>query len=319
MKCELILAVTVFSSLAAATPDPDRVKAVLESAPACSNFVRFDDENVYLGEGGYKEMFEEPRHPMPAHVHVRPLAPNQTPFDLATNDSTIDAVREGSSLFVLTYSGLEEWDLPSRKRTAVYPTYNGATAGAYKEHAEGFARYGNKLILAHGRFGVSFFDLKEKKITNQFRLLTAQFPLESMAVGVTIHDHRAFVAIDNFTLTPTTFRGMVVIDMDTETVAAQWPGLDPGADSIVADGDRLVVSYGGVPIWGYDFADLQGIKALPAPLIHALPFAVKGHPIGHASVDDRYYYTCFSRAPEKRGALYQNVPLAIERDWLFSH
>lgn len=304
---------------ALAAANPDLLKSTLLAQPSCGNFVRFDDKNLYLGFGGYRRGLEEPRQAIPGRVRVAPVDATD-PFELATRDAALDILTEGVTAYVLTYSGIEEWDLETRERRALHSVYAINGPLAYKQHAEGFARYKDKLIIAHGRLGVSFFDLKKKRVTNQFRLLKRQLPLESMAVGVTIQGEKAFVVMDNFHVTRPgdgikIFRGFVVIDMKTETVVAELDGMDPGADAVLSDTKNVIVSFGGMPIWKYRLSSLQSQK-LPEPVLRVWRYPLKGHPTGLASMDERHYYTCYLKAPTypgENGGSYTRVPFVIDR------
>lgn len=303
---------------ASAAPDSERVKSVLEAQPRCGNFVRFDDASLYLGFGQYRNAFEEPRLPTAGRLRVAPLD-GAAPFELTTNDAAVDLVADGPTVYVLTYTSIEEWDLAKRARVAEYKTTDSAGPLAYKQHAEGMARSGDKLIIAHGRLGVSIFDLKTKRLTKQFRLIESQLPLESMATGVTVQGNLAYVVMDNFHLTRPgdgikIFRGIVVVDMTTETVRGELGGMDPGADGIVADAGNVIVSFGGNPIWKYARASLNGAN-LPEPRQRLWRFPVNGHPTGLPAMDAKYYYTCYAKAPApgENGGVHRNVPLALDR------
>jgi hypothetical protein len=313
------IALLLVSLSAFAGPSPETVKHALESQPACANFVRFDDENLYLGFGSYRNGWEEPRHPIPATLRVSSLSRPAESFVLPLKDAAIDSVRDGNALFVLTYSGIEEWDLSSRQRAAVYPTYAYGKEMAYMEHPRAFARYGNTLIIAHGRLGLSFFDLKTRRITNQYRLLQEQLPAESMAMGVAVSGKYAYVVMDNFTMAPPgkkpAFRGVIVIDMESEQVIRELDGMDPGVDAAVADKGSLVASFGGMPVWKYNLGDLN-TSTLPGPAAQIWRFPSQGHPVGKPAMDEKYYYTCFLRAPEKPGGSYKAVPVAFSRSEL---
>jgi hypothetical protein len=314
------LALSLLSLQAFGKPDPEVVKRALESTPTCSNFVRYDDDNIYLGFGYYRRWLEEPRNPIPATLRIVPLLSPEKVVTLTTADAAIDSVRFGNSLFILTYSGIEEWDLSANSRQALYATYAFPGVMAYMEHAQAFARYGDKVIIAHGRLGISIFSLKTKRLVNQFRILQSQLPLESMATGVTVEGKYAYVIMDNFSLVENgepAFRGIVVIDLEKEAVVTEMKGLDPGADSVASDGNKLIVSYGGNPIWKYSLSNLHGYT-LPPPENTVRPFPVDGHPIGSAAMDEKYYYSCFSKAPpkawpESQRASYKKIPVALER------
>lgn len=316
----LFVILYLFTSVTAfGAPNSELIKATLEAQPSCSNFVRFDDKNLYLGFGWYRNALEEPRQPIAAKFRVAPFD-GSAPFELATDDAAIDIVTDGSTAYILTYSSIEEWNLATRSRVAEYPTYAINGPLAYKQHAEAMARYKDKLIIAHGRLGVSIFNLKTKRVVNQFRLVQRQLPLESMATGVTIQGHLAYVAVDNFNVTRpgdgiNIFRGIIVINMDAESVQSELGGMDPGADSILSDSNKVIVSFGGIPIWKYGIGSLQGNR-IPEPETRIWRYPVNGHPIGSPAMDAKYYYTCFSKAPSHPGenhGYYRKVPVALDR------
>jgi hypothetical protein len=298
-------------------PDSELVKKALESQTNCQNFVRFDNDNLYLGFGIYRQAFEEPRQPIPATLKIVPLQNPAQAFTINTADAALDVVTDNGTLWLLTYSGLEEWDRASWQRRAIYPTYALSRPMAYQEHAQAFARYQNKLIIAHGRLGVSLFDLQSKREINQIRLAQEQAPLESMATGVTVQGKYAFVVMDNFSLVPygkPPFRGLIVIDMEQEKVVANMDGMDPGADAVLNDGQNLIVSFGGMPIWKYSLSRLTA-GVLPSADRHIWQFPIAGHPTGLPSLDAKYYYTCFLKAPVNgsNGGYYTRGPVVLDR------
>jgi hypothetical protein len=313
MKILLSFLTLALSFPAFAAPNPEALKAALEKQSSCSLSVRFDDENLYLGFGSYRRGTEEPRKPIPGHLKVVPVS-GAPEFSLATTDAAIDTIRDGDSLFVLTYSGIEEWSLAQRARIGKYPTYLTPNEMRYREHPQSFARYGDLAVIAHGRLGLSFFNLKTKRIVNQFRLARNQLPLESMATGIAVSGKYAYVVLDNFSLVPQgkpAFRGFVIVDLEKQAVVAALDGMDPGADAVLADGKKVLVSFGGSTIWKYDEKELASSR-LPEPEYRLWRYPFPGHPTGLASMDDKYYYTCFLKKPEK-GGNFQAVPLALDR------
>lgn len=315
MKLAIAWTLLLFGLTAFSKPDSDQIKRALESATACSNFVSFDDRNLYLGFGPYRRMFEEPRSPIPGALVIIPLESPANKLALPTADGAIGALTVGQTLYVLTYTGLEEWDVASRARKAIYPTFAVAGPLAYKQHAQAFARWGDKLIIAQGRLGVSFFDLKNKRLTNQFPLVQTQNPLESMATGVAVAGDFAYVLMDNFSLVENgkpPFRGFVMIDLKTERVVRELDGLDPFATAVMTDGHQLLVSFGGTPIWKYPLTALDGSK-MPEPTHRVFRFPLKGAPTGRPSMDDKYIYTCFAHEPASPGSAPQYSPLALDR------
>ena len=299
----------------AANQDPANLKSVIEAQANCENFVRFDATNSYFGFGEYRNSLQEPRAKLPSHVTVAPLD-GTAAYDLATLDSAVDITTVDSTAYVLTYSGLEQWDLTTQTRVGVFPTYTIDRDMKYKEHAVAMARSGNWLIIAQGRLGVSFFDVTTQKVTQNYRLVATQSPLESMATGVTIQGHYAYVAVDNFNIDPKTntpaFRGLVIIDMDTQKVAAQLPGIDPGVTSITSDSKTLIVDFGGIPLWKYDISRL-GNQKLSEPAQRLWVFPQGASPVGHATMDATYYYTCVTLPPTSHAGHYTRRPMAVDR------
>lgn len=299
----------------------DWKKSVLESQKTCGNFVRFDDQNLYLGYGPYLQGFEKIREPMPGKLQIVSLKDN-TSVNVTAKDSVIDLVSVDQTLYVLTYSGIEEWDLQTKTRLAVYPTYMANRVLEYKEHAESMARYNNWLVIAHGRLGISIFDIQKKRIINQFKLLSRQFPWESMATSVTISGDTAWVLMDNFTLVKpdqgNVFKGLVQIHLPSQSVQREIPGVDPGADAIINDGKSWIISYMGLPLWKFEKDELKNKQLQVQPQHQYWSFPVKGHPTGLPEMDENYYYTCYLTPPKDRtqGGKYQKIPVALNRKQL---
>ncbi len=299
--------------------DSERIRSTFESEPTCGTFVRRDDSRLFLGFGQYMKGAEKVRLPIPAKMRVTPL--NGDPaFDLQTNDAAIDLITIDDTAYLLTYSSIEEWNLNTKKRVAEYPTYAIASPMYYKQHALGFARYGDKLVIAHGRLGISVFDVRKKRLINQFRILNEQLPLESMATGISIQGRYAYVIVDNFSLVSNgskpPFRGILVFDAETQSLLKKLDGMDPGATSVASDHDSLIVSFGGNPIWKYDLKELNGIT-LPEPSLRIWKFPHGGSPTGSGFMDEKYLYTCYHFPPTPgQGGFYQKRPLSLNRQVL---
>jgi hypothetical protein len=286
-----------------AAPRPDVLKQIINQQISCDNFLRYDDTYLYLGQN--------------THVHVAALDGSKS-FMLVTKDIAIDVVSDGNTAYVLTESALEQWDIAQAKLVASYPTYaNTASFGPY-EYPTALAKDQDTIIIAHGRLGVSLFDVKTKRIVNQFHLVPEQLPLESMATGVTAVNGRAYVTMDDYTLVnngdPTPFRGIVVIDLATQSVLTDLGGMDPGSDAITNDGTSVIVSFMGQPIWRYTLDSLTGSK-LPEPAAKIWTFPADGRPSGRASADSTSYYSCFQYYSERGGSdIYK--PVALDRKQL---
>jgi hypothetical protein len=313
----LVLAILVSFGRAQASTTEQRTAALM-AQPTCETFVRFDDKNLYLGFGHYKEKFEEPRFPIPAAVKVVDVADPSNFFGFKTEDGTLDAISDGNSLYVLTFTAIEEFDLTTHQRIGIYPTTHNPSPLEYMQHARAFARYGNTLVIAHGRLGISFFDMKSKMTYGQRKLVMSHAPHESTAMDINVVDHYAIIALDGFTLpTPNQgkpFEGLVIYDLATNSVVAERDGLDSGVDAIINDGSKLIVSYRGMPIWKYSLSSLIGSgKTMPNPLGRIWKYPLMGHPIGKPAVDETNYYTCFVNVPETQDGKVRVIPQVLNR------
>ncbi|MCO5142036.1 MAG: hypothetical protein M9962_02980 [Oligoflexia bacterium] len=289
-----------------ATTSSEVKKAALAAQADCGSLIRFSDK--YLAMGFSRGKFR-----------IVSLENSET-FELLAKAPIRDIAIENEIAFVLTPQAIEEWDLKSKTLKAEYPTYITPNILENKQQAEAFALYGDTLVIAHGRLGVSFFNIKTKRIVNQFRLIKNQLPLESVATGVTVSDGLAYLVLDNFHLVKPPrkppFRGVVVVDIKTQKVIRALDGMDPGADGISTDGNKVVVSFMGNPIWKYNINSLMG-TSMPDPELRLWDFPIKGHPTGHATLDKKYYYTCYLRAPSfpgENGGYYKNIAVALDRN-----
>ena len=299
------------SSVAIAKADSSQIKLALESQPNCQNFVRVDNDFIYLGFGSYLRGAETRRSQIPGHLRVVPIGNPSTSFDLQTHDSVTDAARIGDRLYILTFSEIEEWDLGSRQFVASYPTTSITDQLLYREHATAFALYQNKFFIAHGRLGISVFSLTEKRLTKEIALLNQQRPLESQARDIAINGKKAFIVMDNFSFvargTPA-FRGVITLDLDSETVDQQTAGLDAGAESINVSGGLIYISYDG-PLWTYSLQSLSASK-VQVPVNPRFQYPSGGHPSGKMSVDQDYLYACMVENSSGSGWSH-HVPRAI--------
>jgi hypothetical protein len=302
-----------------AQPSSETLKRVLEAQTSCGTFVRYDDQNIYLGFGQY-QTFIWPRTQVPGKVRIVPLdgSPSR---ELATHDGAADIVTVNGHAFILTYSAIEEWDLATNTRVGEYATYETPDAFDFEQAPAAFARYGNTLIIAHGRLGVSFFDLGTKRITRQYHVLGFQLPLESMVTAVSIQGNLAYLAVDDFTLVPDgdplPFQGVIMINMDTQAVVNELGGMTGAAQSILTDAKDVLIQFTGQLMWRFDRAALGGSKT-PDPLKRIWVWPVDGHP-AHGSfpaMDDKYIYTCYAftpSSPSDNNGFYRFKPLALNR------
>lgn len=293
----------------------EKLKSAVESLSACGNFIRFDNDYVYTGFGPYWTSSEKPRKPRVSvllYKSINQLIEKQ----INTLDSVVDVVKHGSSTYILTYSGIEEWDLEKSTRLMIYKTYPINRPFEDGEHPQAFALYNDQLIVAHGRLGVSFLDLKTKRLVRTLSLAKSQLPLESTANGVTVSGPTAYVVLDSYSVVgpreQPAFQGIVKINMSTESLISELDGLGAGAESIVSDGKVAIVSFYGSPLTKFSLNSLNSEK-LPSPLTRLFKFPIDGYPVGKGSMDEKYYFTCFKKAGTSS---FNRVPLVLSRQVL---
>ena len=286
-----------------AQSNSDAIKDRLEKQPTCESFVRFDADNLYLGA---------------ERNSVRVVSLNQnTETTLATEARVIDAVRNQQTLWILTSQSLEEWDLGNSERVSLHATSLNSGPMQNWENPTGLALYKNDLVISHGIRGASIFDLSQKKVVQQLDLNAFQAPYVSTASGVAVTENKAYFVMDDVTMVQPgkkpAFRGVIVYDLETERIEHRLDKMDAGADAVSTDGKKLIVSFMGLPVWKYGLSTLKG-SSVPTPEHRIWKFGREGHPIGRASVDEKYYYTCF-QAREGRSQ-YKRVPVALDRQTL---
>lgn len=316
----LLIGSFVIGPSAWAKPDPELIKSVLEKQKSCGTFVRYDDQNIYLGFGRY-QTFEWPRKPVPGSVRIVPLD-GSAERTIPTHDGATDLVSVNGHLFILTFSAIEEWDLAKSERLGEYSTYDTSSAFDYMQAPFAMAQYKGSLIITHGRLGLSFFDLKSRRITQQYNVLRSQLPLESTTNGVSFQGHLAYISVDSFTLVhdgdKPPFQGIIIVDLETQKVVSQLDGMDPGVTAILSDDKNVIVSFTGVPVWKYDRASLKGTQ-VPTPKVKIWQYPLEGHPDGSPAMDEKYIYTCFGHKPATPGdnnGFYRFWPEALNRSQL---
>ncbi len=279
------------------------LKSVVQSQGGCESFIRYDDDNMYFGITQNAVQIVSIGDPRDSRI-------------ISTRAAELDLVRTGDTLWILTPAGIEEWSLSGLQRIAVHPTFNAGRRPANWEYPTAMALYKDQLVISHGLWGLSIFDTVSKKIVHQAPLVQEQAPLLSMATGVAVAGDLAYFSMDDVTMRrpdqKPAFRGIVVYNLATRTTEHNLDNMDAGADALATDGEKLIVSFMGIPIWKYKLSTLRG-SVVPEPEQRIWKFGIKGHPIGRASMDEEYYYTCFLEAPETRGGKYTKTSVALDR------
>ncbi len=302
----LALFATLMMSSAAETKvvkapaSPGRLKTAFAALTSCRGFVRADEQ--YLMAGGT------------AGIQLVSLTDAATvltaPLTLPTTSSIIDVARSGDRVFALATDHLEEWSLARRSRIANYPTILTDAPLKYKQQPTALLLHGDDLFIAHGRIGYSVFNITKRQLVDARPILTDQAPLESMAVGIADIGHdQALLAIDNFSAVENgkpALRGFLVLDLRTHEVTREIDGIDPGAESITALGDRVLVGFN-PPVWSFSVENI--LQGQSAPLQRVWNFPQGGHFTGKTWMDAETYYGCFIQS----GQHGQPAPLAIDR------
>ena len=270
-------------------------KIFLEKKIPCNTFVQIHDNLVMVGFGRYKMGLEEPRLPISAKIRVYDLHRElEMASEIQTADAALDMALTHSRGWILTYSGLEEWTRDFSQRLAIHSTWGGPGDQLfYKQHAMGMVLVGEQIWIAHGRLGITVFDINKKTITQTFQLLNDQRPLESMATGILLRDGKVFVAFDNFSPPlneKPAFRGWMIFDPATFKLLSKAEGMDPGVSHIFQNKQFIFASVNGHALWKYSPSEstISTIKAgVGAPIelpdlgvLSGLPWAVEDKFLG---------------------------------------
>lgn len=315
----LFLSLILSSAVSIASVDSENIKTAVEQLSQCGNFLRADDQYLYSGFGSYFTGNQADREPKQGSVRFVSFAQHKENV-ISTHDSAVDLLTYSKLTYILTYSGIEEWDMATLQRRRFFKTQPAGVRLGDEEHSRAFARYQDKVIVAHGRLGVSFVNLTTKRVTSTLPLITSQGELESMAQGVSVSGKYAYVVLDSYTLVEAhqkpPFRGIVVIDMETERIVKEIGDLPPGVDSITSDSKSLILSFYGNPLWKYAIPTVLTSNKIQ-PTARVFKFPLTGSPYGKALIDDKYYYTCFSQLPgQGQGSLFIKTKAVLNRNQL---
>lgn len=316
----IILALTfVFQSAFAemsAAEKAELVKSRVADIGLCRNFFHVDEQNIYLGYGFYSNSPGGWHSEQPTNMLVLPLK-DQSKIALKMQDSAIDIMTTPDRLFVLTYTGLEEWNKETLTFIRKHATYNQAQQMRWEDHPNQMARYQDKLIFAHGRLGMSVMDLNSKAIVYQTKLAQERLPLESKVTGVTVIGDKAYFVLDSYSIVkeneePKPFQGLIVMDLKTYKIESQMEGLEGGSDSLFSYEGRLIISMYGIPLIKHDVNRLKGSK-IPGAIARLSRFPEEGRFLGKQQLDSEYVYTCFQVVPQDIGGQYYRVPRVWKR------
>lgn len=147
-----------------------------------------------------------------------------SPIHIFISDYIIDFVRVDSSLYVLTFEGLREYDFSSGILLGEYPTYELKTKSFNKYELPTALAFGNgKLYITHGELGLSSFNIETRNLDSQVDFKIEQdHGQRSWATGIAFYNDQLYVAFDNITYDYNSkkraFEGIVVFDDELNTV-----------------------------------------------------------------------------------------------------
>lgn len=300
----VILSMMLFGINVRASAEVLDTKLLFEKTEACGRFVYQDRASLYAGHSDGRGV-----------TAIKKISRRTGESIEFRSGLIVDMVSSGNRAYLLKSNALEEWDLSSLEKIKDHPSIHLGRDFRYQENAQGMDRYKNKIIIAHGRLGLSIFDINKKRTTRQIKILKSQLPLESVAKDVVVIGKYAYVVVDNFHLVrppkKPPFRGVLIVDMESERVVRELDGMDPGVTWVNGDSQSLIVSFGGSTIWRYDLQSLHSLQnQLPEPKHRLWSYPLKGQPVGKALMDEKYYYTCF------RGGDHRTFPISLDRESL---
>lgn len=189
------------------------------------------------------------------HVQVGEMT-----WQLPGTSQVRDLLIVDETLYVLRNDRIEEWDLTSGERryeTSTLPETSWIPSGG---EARGMARWGDQIIIAHGRMGFSVYSMTDHKAVATELLLQDQQPLESEITGVVVDGNEAIFVASSYSLTgdrsKPAFRGFVLWDLSNHLEKHRTIGLDPGSRGLLLRNNLLVVDFGGL----YQTFDLKDVR-----------------------------------------------------------
>ena len=122
-------------------------------------------------------------------------------LELELDDSSTAAKIDKGHLFVLTYDGVEKWDLENKQRVDKWKTSQFEQAKLrYKEHPTDMEIYKDRIYLSHGRLGMTVLDATTGELLKMINPLGDQAPHESQATAIGRVGSKIIMTWDNFTL-----------------------------------------------------------------------------------------------------------------------
>tara|TARA_B100001248_G_scaffold262685_1_gene260903 strand:- start:8040 stop:9008 length:969 start_codon:yes stop_codon:yes gene_type:complete len=249
---------------------------------------------------------------------------SQITFTSENHAPVLDLQIYQDSLFVLTRNGLIERSLKDYQVKGIYKTHP-KIYFERKEHPTAMQLVGDKIYIAHGRLGMSVFDIATRSV-NHIEIFTELKEGElSMATDLVYDGKQLFVLLDNYHIKEApkdipVFRGIVVYSPVDREVSKVVRLRDPGATGINLVGeDYLLISFHGFPnLVMYSKAALLNASTTVDEPIKALSRAWKYPDEKYGSHRGDFYlygskiYTCFLQSEDEKTFHYARRIFSLE-------
>ncbi len=286
MKFTLICVMLCSLSLANANDLSETRKKLFESNATCDQAIFSNDHYLVTSIGNT--------------IHVQSLNDTST-FDLFAKNQIVDLKIEGDSLFVLTQTTIESWNLKSKTPQFVYPSHPQINSeGSIREKASGFIIKNGFAIISHGTLGISLVDIQSGKSEG-----IVPMPTISAAQDIALLDNEtAVIAVDNNDAG--TFRGLYLLNLKSFEITKQIPIDNAYSSSIrVLSNNRLMLGFYNA-IWKFDTNLSISSKKEPKPNRRTwkFPGVYKVDMVGKVFYDEKFLYGCFIVSDENKPMVF---------------
>lgn len=300
----LILLTVIISLSSFADSKSDLRKKLYESLPSCDQAVFTNDQ--YLAVSLTTQMKSL------GHVRLFSLDNPNDILDLPAKNRIVDLKIENETLYILTQTTFEAWDLKQKKALFAYASHPQVNShSSWRQVASGFVVKNNFAFITHGVLGLSVIDLS----TGQFVQVLPPPTVSSLQDIALVDAKTALIAVDNDD--EGQFRGLYQYDLTTLTITKKIK-IDNALPSAirVLDNNRLMMIYFNA-VWKFDLNQVLKSSSEPSPQRRAwkFPNLFLVDMVGKVAFDDKNLYACFKTMDEKTGAR-EIAPLAFDLETL---
>ena len=231
------------------------------------------------------------------HIHIDSLVDSET-FDLPALDRVVDIKIVNNTLYVLTQTTFEAWDIKNKtKYFAVKSHPQISKESSWRKKASGFIVSSNVAIISHSVLGFTIVDLTSGLVQKLLPM-----PTVSSAQDITLlNSTTAVVAVDNDD--EATFRGIYLMDLNTFEITKQIKIDNAFSSNVrVLDNNRLMLGFFNA-IWKFELNKAISTKGEPKPTRRAwkFPGLFVVDMRGKVQYDEKYLYGCFNVMDQATG------------------